>query len=299
VSHRTGYFERAAEHDATALARRFEAAEVVAKGLPESELPVRVLALPYKTPGGAAALPFVVEVDPRAVLGASTLGLEVYAYALDDKGGVEDFMAIAANLDPARVGDKLRDRGMQARGSFVLPPGRHSLRVLAREATSGRMGSSWLDLTLPAFDSPEVMLFPPLFMDDPARWVIVEAPSHAANPPESPFRVAEEPFTPRVRPSLVAGRTERVCLLVYDGGQTYDPGASFEIKPQLLGADGASTPLGKVEVVSAVAGTDGFRRFVLQFTPAALAKGPYTLRVRLRDPASGRISEAFQAVRVE
>lgn len=44
---------------------------------------------------------------------------------------------------------------------------------------------------------------------------------------------------------------------------------------------------------------DGFRRFVLSFTPEDVAEGDYTLRVRLRDPASGRISEAYQAVRFE
>ena len=48
-----------------------------------------------------------------------------------------------------------------------------------------------------------------------------------------------------------------------------------------------------------MAEADGFRRFVLNVTPADLAAGDYTMRVRLRDPASGRISESFQAVRVD
>jgi VWFA-related protein len=298
VSHRAGYFERAAERDRTALARRFEAAEVVTKSVTESDLPVRVLAMPYRTAGGAAALPFVVEVQP-ALDGGSPVGLEVYVYALDPSGTIEDFVALFSNLDPARVGAKLRGRGLQYRGNFVLRPGRHSLRVLVREASTGRMGSSWLDLNLPAFDSSDVMLFPPLFMDDPAAWIVIDAPSRSAVSVDSPFRVAQEPFAPRVRPSMVNGRTERVCLIAFDGGRAYDPGASFEIKPQLVAADGASVRLGKIEVAQSVADSDGFRRFVLNVTPTDLAAGEYTLRVRLRDPASGRISEAFQAVRVE
>jgi len=161
------------------------------------------------------------------------------------------------------------------------------------------MGSSWLDLNLPAFDSADVMLFPPLFMDDPAAWIVIDAPSRSAVRVDSPFRVAQEPFAPRVRPSMANGRTERVCLIAFDGGRAYDPGASFEIKPQLVAADGASVRLGKIEVAQSVADSDGFRRFVLNVTPAGLVAGEYTLRVRLRDPASGRISEAFQAVRVE
>jgi VWFA-related protein len=299
LSHRAGYFERAAEREHTALSRRFEAAEVVAKGLPESELAVRVLGVPHRTPSGSAAFSFVVEVEPREASGAMPLGLEIYAYALDEKGAIEDFIAIASNLDLARVGDKLRGRGLRCRGAFVLPPGRHSLRVLARDSASGRMGSAWLELTLPAFDSPEVLLFPPLFMDDPAQWVVIDAPSRGAHPPESPFRVADEEFVPRVRPSLANGRLDRVCLLVFDGGRSYDPGASFEIKPQLVKNDGGAVRLGRIEVAKTVSGTDGFRRFVLNVTPADLVAGDYTLRVRLRDPSSGRVSEAYQAVRVE
>jgi hypothetical protein len=54
-----------------------------------------------------------------------------------------------------------------------------------------------------------------------------------------------------------------------------------------------------VVVTRSEAGSDGFRRFVLDVTPADVASGDYTMRVRLRDPASGRISEAFQAVHVD
>ena len=35
------------------------------------------------------------------------------------------------------------------------------------------------------------------------------------------------------------------------------------------------------------------------FTPIGVAAGDYSLRVRVRDPASGRVGESFQSVRVE
>ena len=87
--------------------------------------------------------------------------------------------------------------------------------------------------------------------------------------------------------------------MAFDGGRKYDPGASFEIKPSLVDKQGAPVRVGKVTVARTIAEADGFRRFVLDVTPSDVAPGDYSFRVRLRDPASGRISEAYQAVRVE
>jgi hypothetical protein len=211
---------------------------------------------------------------------------------------VEDLVALSSTLEVATVAPRLRGRGLQCHATFTLAPGPHSLRFLVRDG-SGRAGSRRLDITVPSFDPSQVLLFPPLIMDEPADWLILPAPSRSMPHPISPFHVAEEAFTPRARPAFANGRTDRVFLLAFDGGRSYDPGASFEIKPQLVDASGAPVRLGRIEVARSVVDPDGFRRFVLNITPADLTAGDYTLRVRLRDPSSGRISEAFQAVRVE
>jgi hypothetical protein len=84
-----------------------------------------------------------------------------------------------------------------------------------------------------------------------------------------------------------------------DGGRAYDAGSSFDILPTLVDAAGARVPLGDFRLSQAVADDDGYRRFVLRFTPAGMAAGDYSLRVRIRDPQSGREGESFQALRVE
>jgi hypothetical protein len=197
------------------------------------------------------------------------------------------------------VGGRIRERGLQCHATFTVPPGKHSLRFLVRDATTGRSGSYRLDVSVPPFERDNVLLFPPLFMDERDRWLVLEAPSRSTQAPESPFRVATEAFAPRTRPRLVNGRAESVCLLAYDGGRRYDPGSSFELKPQLLDRDGVPVPVGRFQVSKSEAGEDGFRRFVLNFVPSDVAPGEYTFRVRIRDPASGRVSEAFQAVSVQ
>jgi VWFA-related protein len=301
VSHRSGYFERAPFAERTPLARRFQAAEVITKGVTEDGIAVRALAIPYRGETGVVSLPVVLEADGTRLLapGGNALSLEIYGYAMEEGGKMVDFLALATNLDLAKVGGRIREKGLQVHGTFTLKPGKHNLRFLIRDAASGRMGSAWLEVTMPAFDEGEVMLFPPLFMDQPARWLILDAPSPASKGAVSPFQVDKEPFTPITRPLLANGRTSSWCLMAFDGGRKYDPGASFEIKPSLVDKQGAPVRVGKVTVTRTMAEADGFRRFVLDVTPSDVAPGDYSFRVRLRDPASGRISEAYQAVRVE
>ena len=302
VSNRSGYYEKAAFAERTPLERRFEAAQVIATGVGPSALRLRSLAVPYRRTPAGVILPVVIEVDGPALLAGQkgdTLGLEVYGYALDPTGKLVDFAAVTSNLSLAKLGDKIRQRGLQVHAAFTLPPGRYDLRFLVRDAATGHQGSEWLDVNVPALDPSEVMLFPPLFMEPTEDWVILQAVSRGTAGVESPFRVEAVPFAPRARPLLVNGQAQRVCLLAYDAGRQYDPGAAFEIKPQLLDAAGSPVSSGGFRLSKAVAGEDGFRRFVLDFTPTALQPGDYRLRVRFRDPSSGRVSESYQAVRVE
>lgn len=120
--------------------------------------------------------------------------------------------------------------------------------------------------------------------------------------PEANLRHGQESLSPiaiapQARPRMLRDRPDRVCLLAFVGGRAADPGASFEITPQLLDGHGASVPLGRVHVERTVAEGE-FRWCVLGFTPEAASPGEYTLRVRLRDPASGRVSEVFRTVTV-
>jgi VWFA-related protein len=302
VSHRSGYFERAAFAARPPLARRFEAADLIEKGAARSAVPLSALALPYVRAGGKVAVPVVLEAQGSDLVSgpsAETLSLELYGYALDAAGSVRDFVALASNLDLAKVGERLRGSGLQAHATFTLPPGAYSLRFLLRDAVTGRSGTHWMEISVPEVQTGEVVLLPPLFMDDPQRWLVLHAPSSATRATGSPFRVGSEAFAPRPRPVVANGREQRVCLLAQDGGRAYDAGASFEILPSLLDRAGASVPLGDFRLSQAVADDDGYRRFVLRFTPAGVQAGDYSQRVRVRDPQTGRVGESFQAVRVE
>ena len=302
VSHRSGYFERPDYASRSPLARRFEAAEMIAKDPGPREIPLSVLAMPYVRTGGKVAVPVVLEASgPELLKGAAAdrLSLELYGYALGEDESVEDFVALVSNLDLAKVGDRLRANGLQAHATFTLAPGRHRLRFLVRDAATGRSATNWMEISIPEARPNEVVVLPPLFMDDPEHWLILQAPSRETRSSTSPFRVAQDAFAPRPRPSIANGREQRVCLLALDGNRQFDAGASFDIVPALLDAQGAVMPFKDFRLTQAVAGEDGYRRFVLAFTPSGVGAGNYSLRVRVRDSSSGRVGESFQAVRVE
>jgi VWFA-related protein len=302
VSHRRGYFEQKAFAKRSPLERRFEAAELVAKGITGGDIDFRAMAVPYRSVGGRTLLPVVLEFDTASLLEDLTedlLGLEIYGYALGEDGSVQDLIALGVRLDmgPARRSAVLPCT--QCHAFFSLRPGPHELRFLVRASGSGRVGSRWLAVTVPDFAPGDVQLSPPVFVDDREGWLVVRADSRATHTELNPFDTAEDSFVPRARPTLTTGRAERFLLLAYDGGVQYDPGASLEITPQVFDSDGIQVGGGRFELDRASAESDGFRRYVVSFIPNQIPPGEYTLRVRLRDPASGRVSEAFQSVEVQ
>ena len=136
-------------------------------------------------------------------------------------------------------------------------------------------------------------------MADPQEWLILPAQSRTVKAPSYPFRVAEETFTPHLRSGLSNGRREKICVLLYTGTRTYGAGDAFEVGAQLFDGAGTAVRIGKLALARQAAESDGFRRIVLDVTPESVPPGEYTLRVRVKDPASGARSEADRPVRFE
>jgi hypothetical protein len=295
-----GYTERNA--DATPGMARLEGAEAITKALSGGPIGLEALALPYRNAEGRISVPVVLQVDGRSLLdrGPGTqLPLDVFGYAFDATGKIVDMVALSSGLDLGKLGPKLEKTGLLIQATFTLPAGQHSLRFMVRDGEKQRRGVYALDVDVPAFDGGSRLLYPPLFMDDPATWLVVQATSRSGAPVETPLRVGEEAFAPRIDVNLVNGKTDKVCVMTYDGGKSYEPGAQFQIGAQLINSEGNAVRIGKVALAQSVAELDGFRRFVLNVTPQDVPAGEYTFKVKLTDPADGAVSEAIQPVRVE
>jgi VWFA-related protein len=301
VSHRRGYAERGGDDgETTALAQRLEAAETIAKGITGGAIGLDVIAVPYRDAEGTDTLPVVVAVDGASLLDrgpGDALRLEIYGYALDADGRIEDVMTLSPTLSLPTVGETIRRGGLQIQTAFRLGPGPHDLRFLVRDAETGRAGSWRALLEVPSLGGDDLVVYPPLFMAEADAGLVLPVPSNGVPRPELPFHVIEEPFGLRLRPSLQEGRPERVCVMVH--GAALESDAQLALSARLVSSSGEAVRFGALTLAQAVVEADGFRRFVVAFTPQGVAAGDYSFRVELRDPRSGATASATQDVRFD
>ncbi len=297
ASHRRSYLlpDYGSRRDASVA--QLQAAESIVKGLSGGPIALRVVAVPYRDAKGRTLLPVVLEADGASLTAGagSQLKLEVYGYALDGEGRIRDVLFLNPTVDLAKLGDRLRARGLQVITSFVLPAGPADLRFLVRDASSDRTGSLRVRLTVPSFEGDTLVVSPPLFVDDPQARVVLPTASRMNPQLEIPFRIRDAAFTPDALATIYRGGPQEVCLLAWRGSGEAASGP-LEVTAELVGATVAS-PLAFARSPRLARDADGFQRVAFTVEPVDLPDGPYALRVTLRDPRTA--SEAHSEVGVE
>jgi hypothetical protein len=301
VSHRRGYWEPHPEFERDARIQQLSAVEIISKRLTGGPIELRALAVPYRDEESRVTVSVMLEVDGKTLLDRSSgenLSLEIYGYMFNESGAVVDFVSIAPRVSLKTLEATIREKGFQLYTSFRGVPGRYDLRFLVRDTETGRSGAMATEIDVPSFEPGQIVLYPPLFMDDPGQGVILRERSGFEPHLAIPYRVAREAFTPPGRPQLDMGRTHRVCVMFSDGGTHYESGAKFEVKPQLLSSDGVPVRLSSLRLEKAIMEPDSFRRFVLSFKVDDIPIGDYTFVVKLVDPSTEHITTSQQKVLV-
>jgi hypothetical protein len=302
VSHRRGYVIPDPKRAAPLVAAQLQAAEAITKGLSGGPIALRALAVPYRDTKGRLALPVVLEVDGRALLSgvdAKQLQLEVYGYALDAAGRIQDAFGLTPVLDLGAVKPALQAKGLQVITSFAVSEGAADLRFVVREKSSGRAGSLRVPLEVPAFAAGKILLSPPLAMDDPRSRLVVPAASRARPQLEIPFRLGDTPFTVEALPVLRNGASRELCVIAWSGAERYGTQSAFDIEAQLLDASGGARRLSLEGAARVVEDADGLQRYVVTLAPNGVPAGRYALDVSFRNKASGATSRSQAAVEVE
>ena len=295
VSHRTGYYEPKSYEKLTSIEKKLATSSAIAAAVPKTDIPAWLLAAPFPTGSGVQRVPIVVEVPgDRALVdhSAPKMDLSLFVYAIDAKGNTRDYLFQAIGLELAKVAASLRKGGIKYYGELALPAGEYTVRLLVRNEQTGKFGVTVSPLTVPDESAAAPFLLPPLFLQGEESWVLVKGKARDTLPAaaEYPFAIAGESFIPAALADIRSGGETQVCLIAYNFGSGEE---SLQYTGRILGVDGR--PKGKLDLELLKASNrerQGARKVLFKFRPIGLEPGRYALAINVRDPQSGKSSEA-------
>ncbi|MEA2559914.1 MAG: hypothetical protein QOH06_1418 [Acidobacteriota bacterium] len=270
IHHRGGYFAPVPFQQQDGIQRLADAARLVAGDEESDDLGVSVVAVPMGSGGETTPVAVLLEVSGQRLLapGGQRLGIEVYGYALDEKGSSHDFFAQSVDLDPSKVGSRLAQGGVRILGKLDLPRGEHRLRVLVRDRSDGRTSLLTVPVGLHAEseDHIDALFLPPA--GDP--WILVR-------PPEAELNLHGRSVVPAAQAALPASGEAQLLVVGYG---LADQGEA--LRSRILGADGKPAAGGQLELLAVTAGKSGEPDLVVgRLSAGSLPPGSYLLELRL------------------
>jgi VWFA-related protein len=281
VVFRPGYYgPKPAGAQEPALARVLETASSVMDE-ESGAIVASVLAAPFALNAERAYVPVIIEVNGASLLAGkqgATLPVEIYIYAIDQNGSVQDFVTQTLGIDLTKAPAALSQTGLKFFGHVELPPGNYTLRTLVRNGATGASSLRVTPVEVPAFGSGQAALLPAFFPETPGRWVMVRENPREGQPQAAyPFMLKEQPYIPASLPVLTPGQPAAVVL------QGYNLSGDLKADVKVLSADGKEIPGGALTLAGKEGGSPV--RVSATFNPPALQPGEYTLQVTLTDGA--------------
>ena len=226
VQHRGGYYDTGTE---SVLERSLTTAEVIVNDIPQDDIGLHALAAAFPRQGEKAQVPVVLEIaGPDLVKHAKNnrATTDMFVYAFDEQGIVQDSIFQRVTLDVTQVGEQLRGSGVRFYGTLWLPPGKYALKSLVRVSETDRKGFQRVDLEVPA--EGDVAVVRPLFFAEAGNWVMVKATRDDPKAPY-PFILGEDAFIPAARATLRKGEPRLFTVFVYNAGSD---DLTWEIAPE-------------------------------------------------------------------
>ena len=278
LHHRSGYFAPMPFQRQDDIQRLVDAARLVSGEEESDDLGVQVVAVPLRSGGETTPVAVLLEVrgDRLVAPGASRVGIEAYAYALDDKGSSRDFFAQSVDLDVEKVGSRLAQGGVRILGRLELPRGEHRLRVLVRDRADGRTSLLTIPLNLTQ-SHIDALFLPPA--GDP--WILVR-------PPEAELDLHGRSVVPAAQATLPASGEAQ--LLIVGHGLA---GGEAVLDSLILSAEGKPVAGGRLELLAVTPGESGEPDMVVgRLSAGSLPPGGYLLKVLLGSQPRARAATA-------
>ena len=289
LSHRAGYYAPRPFAGLHPMEKTLLASDAIASAEPTRDIELDVLATPFRANDQAAYVPVILEVQGKSLLLGQEddqLVVEIYAYVTNPRGEMRDFFSHTAGFDISNGREAFAESGLKYYGHLELPAGEdYLLRVLVRNAGTGRTGVHIQPLRIPPYDDEKLAVLTPFFFDDPQRWVMLRERRDEGEEKSVvyPFTLEGEPFVPSARPSFKIGESAELCLVAYNFGE-----GRLALESWVEGPDGQEIQGGRLasfkRTVTGISGVDKLR---VDFHSQGLDAGEYTLRVALKDSSTG------------
>ncbi|HEX9942434.1 MAG TPA: hypothetical protein VGG03_10485 [Thermoanaerobaculia bacterium] len=191
-----------------------ESAALLLSGQEGGEISLGVLALAAPGEAGKTRILFRLRINGPELLAGQTgdaLRTEISLYVLDVGGGVQNSLLETVETDLAALRGPLERYGVDFLGSLELRPGSYSLRVLARNLETGRLGVRALSMLVPDPASLQVPALSPPPESDPRPTARSSSlgpldpppfPDDAPLPPQQAASPAPEAAAGDLRPPL-------------------------------------------------------------------------------------------------
>ncbi|HEV8580200.1 MAG TPA: VWA domain-containing protein [Thermoanaerobaculia bacterium] len=289
LSYRNGYYAPRPFKDLDPLEKGLLASDSIASAAPKHDVDLNVLAAPFRAGEAQSYVPVILEIGGHSLLEGHTakkLNVEIYSYVSDAQGQMRDFFSQRVALDIEKSRRAMEEGGIKYYGHFDLAPGAYQVRVLVRNADTGRTGVQTAAVEVPTYSPTDPVLLPPFFMEDRQKWLLVREQEGSGGLQQSvvyPFTVGGEPYVPAARPVLRREQPARLCLVAYNLGK-----GDLAVQGRVVAANGQASLAGKLSKVERTAtGIQGLDKLVATFDPSGLNAGDYILQVAVTDPATG------------
>jgi VWFA-related protein len=223
---RKGYYEDKPYKEYSNLEKKMQLAEVVIKDIVHNDM--QFTAFPSIFPGREtiARVPIFLQFPGRQFLDKKWKKqgrLELFGYLINDEGYFKDFFHAEIIIDRGQAGKKLRGHGIKFFDMLLAPPGKHKVKVIVRDSETGEMGSRICHIAVPDYQSNELAMTPPIFIDNDTDWLLSRGydPNNPTGKKEGmpvsyPFTINNQEFLPAVVPELKLGQPAQFCLKVYN-----------------------------------------------------------------------------------
>lgn len=279
--YRTGYYAPRPYAELHPFEKSLLAADAVAGVTPRSDLDLALLAAPFRAGGEGSYVPVILEISGATLLAGhpdDQLPVELYAYVSDERGEMRDFFTRAVTMDLAGREERFRRTGLKYYGHFDLDrTGEFLVRVVARNATTGRTGVETVPVVVSDGDPKDPVVLPPFFMEEAPGWFMVrEEYAEGADSVVYPFTVNGEPYVPAARPSFRRGERARLCVVAYGL-----PEGPLDLEGVVAAGPDRSVRLPVELVERTVTGLKGIDKLLVGFDTGELEAGEHGLELRL------------------